>query len=293
MTIIQKYNSLNIKQKAKLLMTAIWIWMYMIYYYNKCMNFILSMAFTYTPDSIIYNVYTFFEINISNVKKHINPILTDAFSIQEAPADSGSEDDSIDKDPSTEETVDKESASEESVSDGPKEEESKEANHDNESKLEKKESELEELKEDKTEEKKSNKEKNNAKNIVKPIIIEAKNVSNKEKITNKIKLLIKLIWDVDINNLYDINMTRTDSRQNKGLVGGLNIKDIITYYPKISNAIVYISYIFDTDVSSMADVQIDNLDKKIKSILINFKDKTIYRNGNDVLEKILIGDIIF
>ena len=110
----------------------------------------------------------------------------------------------------------------------------------------------------------------------KPVIIEAR--SDHSMLSNKIKALIKLKWDKDIEN------------DNTGDIGGLNSKDI---YPMLSTAIVWITYILDTEeaVKKMSD---EELGKCIKHLLIDCSDNALYRTLDlKNAEKMMFGQIPF
>lgn len=110
----------------------------------------------------------------------------------------------------------------------------------------------------------------------KPVVLEAR--SDSAVITNKIKTLIKLKWDEDIEN------------DDTGTIGGLNSKDI---YPMLSTAVVWISYVLDTEnaVSKMND---EELGKCIKHLLIDCSNNALYRTPDlKKAENILFGQIPF
>ena len=107
-----------------------------------------------------------------------------------------------------------------------------------------------------------------------PKVIEAR--LGTEPITNKINMLISKKWDGDVS----------DS-------GGVNIKDLITYYPKLSTTVIWISYLFDLD-KKIENLDEEEIGKKIKYMLINISDKAIYREPTlDKSEEILFGEIPF
>jgi hypothetical protein len=110
----------------------------------------------------------------------------------------------------------------------------------------------------------------------KPVIIDAR--SDRAALTNKIKALVNLKWDRDIEN------------EDSGHIGGLNDKDI---YPMLSTAIVWITYILDTEeaVEKMSDVE---LGKCIKHLLIDCGDNALYRTPDlKKAEKMMFGQIPF
>lgn len=106
-----------------------------------------------------------------------------------------------------------------------------------------------------------------------PEIIEAK--IDKEVITNKIKLLVKLCWDKEISD-----------------IGGVNVKDLLKYLPSLSKSTVWISYVYDIEkkIQTMTDEEIG---KTIKHMLIDITDNTIYRNSDKAEEEIIFGQIPF
>ena len=93
---------------------------------------------------------------------------------------------------------------------------------------------------------------------VKPTIVEARN--DTENITNKIKAIVDMKWDSDINNEGDASQK---------IFGGLNIKDIISIYPNMSTSVVWISYLFEID-KKLAEMNDEELGKNIKHLLVNF-----------------------
>jgi hypothetical protein len=92
------------------------------------------------------------------------------------------------------------------------------------------------------------------------------NNTNKN-ITNKIATILSLKWDSDISN------------ENGELLGGLNMCDILDIYPAASNAVIWLAYLLEVDnkISTMSD---EDLGKKIKIMLIDFKKRTLYRTSD-------------
>ena len=117
---------------------------------------------------------------------------------------------------------------------------------------------------------------------VKPKIIEAR--TDVENITNKIKAIVDMKWDSDINNEGD------DSQK---IFGGLNIKDVLSIYPSLSTSVVWISYLFEID-KKLAEMNDEELGKNIKHLLVNFGDQSLYRTS-DLHEKesAMCGEVPF
>jgi hypothetical protein len=185
--------SIQLPDRTKIFLSALWFWAYMIFYFTKLCNAGLGFCLYYTPDSII--IY--------------NPIR------QKSDAD-----------------------------------------------------------------------------INTPTIIDAhmktKNATH-ENVTNKLRALIRSKWDVDIGN----DNCPFDNTDNNELFGGVNLGDIVSIYPTISTAVVWITYLFDTDkkLNTLSD---EELGKKIKHMLINFGDKSICRTSTlNESEKIVVGEIPF
>lgn len=126
----------------------------------------------------------------------------------------------------------------------------------------------------------------------KPTIIDARmktKESKHENITNKLRAIINSTWDCDVGN----DNCPFDGSENTELFGGVCLGDIISIYPTLSTAVVWITYLFETDkkLNTMSD---EDLGRKIKYMLINFSDKTIYRTSElQKSEKIICGDIPF
>lgn len=126
----------------------------------------------------------------------------------------------------------------------------------------------------------------------KPTIVDARmktKDSNHENITNKLRAVINSKWDVDIGN----DNCPFDDTEYKELFGGVNLGDIVSVYPTLSTAVVWVTYLFETDkkLNDMSDAE---LGKKIKHMLINFDDKSIYRTSSlQKSEKIIVGEIPF
>ena len=113
-----------------------------------------------------------------------------------------------------------------------------------------------------------------------PKIIEARNGNS--NITNKIKAIVDMKWDSDINN---------DGTQK--IFGGLNIKDITNIYPSMSTGIIWISYLFEIE-KKIADMNDEELGKNIKQILVDFGDKSLYRSSDlKKKEETIFGEIPF
>jgi len=114
----------------------------------------------------------------------------------------------------------------------------------------------------------------------KPKIIEARN--DTEDITNKIKAIIGMKWDNDINNDGDGKVS-----------GGLNLREILEVYPSLETSVIWITYIFEIEkkISEMSD---EELGKNIKHLLIDFGDKSMYRTS-DLKEKepAIFGEVAF
>lgn len=126
----------------------------------------------------------------------------------------------------------------------------------------------------------------------KPTIVDARmktKDSNHENITNKLRAVINSKWDVDIGN----DNCPFDDTEYKELFGGVNLGDIVSVYPTLSTAVVWVTYLFETDkkLNDMSDAE---LGKKIKHMLINFDEKSIYRTSSlQKSEKIIVGEIPF
>jgi len=126
----------------------------------------------------------------------------------------------------------------------------------------------------------------------KPTIVDARmktKDSSHENITNKLRAVINSKWDVDIGN----DNCPFDDTENKELFGGVNLGDIVSVYPTLSTAVVWVTYLFETD-KKLNDMSDGELGKKIKHMLINFGDKSIYRTSSlQKPEKIIFGEIPF
>jgi hypothetical protein len=115
-----------------------------------------------------------------------------------------------------------------------------------------------------------------------PKIIEARH--DTEDITNKLRALVGLIWDSDINN---------DEDDTQEIFGGINIKDILNLYPMASTSVIWISYLFEID-KKLHEMNDEELGKGLKYLLINFADKSLYRTSNiSDKEKAIFGEIPF
>lgn len=125
----------------------------------------------------------------------------------------------------------------------------------------------------------------------KPTIIEARHGA--DIITNKMKAVVNLKWDSDIYNDNVDNVDNVDNDESEKIFGGLNVKDVITVFPKLTTAVVWISYLFEIDkkISEMND---EDLGKNIKYMLINFTDRAIYRSPDlHKSERAKCGEIPF
>jgi hypothetical protein len=125
-----------------------------------------------------------------------------------------------------------------------------------------------------------------------PIILDARIKTkdvNYENITNKLRAVINSKWDVDIGN----DNCPFDETEDKELFGGVSLGDIISVYPTLSTAVVWVTYLFETD-KKLNDISDAELGKKIKHMLINFGDKSICRTSSlQKPEKIIVGEIPF
>jgi hypothetical protein len=96
-------------------------------------------------------------------------------------------------------------------------------------------------------------------------------------ITNKLKNLVQRTWDDEIGE-----------DENGDYIGGIKVDDILSF---VKSPIVWISYLFEFDkkLSDMSDAEIGNA---IKTILVDFGDKSIYRNSDlSQKEPLLFGEI--
>jgi hypothetical protein len=121
-------------------------------------------------------------------------------------------------------------------------------------------------------------------------LLNALSIDNTENITNKIRILIDVLWDTDIGNE---NCPFDKNQEVKELFGGLNIKELTSVYPIVSTSIIWIAYLFETDkhINKLSDAE---LGKRIKYILVNVGDGIIYRDSNlNKPEDIIFGDIQF
>ena len=117
---------------------------------------------------------------------------------------------------------------------------------------------------------------------IRPKIIEARN--GNDNITNKIKAIIDMKWDSDINNEGDITQK---------IFGGLNMKDITDIYPCVSTSIIWISYLFEID-KKLAEMNDEELGKNIKQLLVDFGDQSLYRSSDlKEKEKAMCGEVPF
>lgn len=191
---------IQMPDRTKIFLSAIWFWAYIIYYFTKIINLGIGFCLVHTPDSLI--IFNPFNIKSVNSQKKVET------------------------------------------------------------------------------------------SINKPTILYARMETDKnrhETITNKLRAIINSKWDNDIGN----DNTPFDDTENKELFGGVNVKDIVSIYPTLSTAVVWITYLFETDkkLNSMRD---EDLGKKIKHMLINFGDKSIRRtSGLQPKEDIVVGEIPF
>jgi hypothetical protein len=98
-------------------------------------------------------------------------------------------------------------------------------------------------------------------------------------ITNKIKNVIQRNWDNKIGEDSDGEHP-----------GGIKVSDILSF---VKSPVVWISYLFEVDkkLSDMSDAEIG---KAIKTILIDFSDKALYRDPEmKKKEPLLFGKIPF
>jgi hypothetical protein len=89
-------------------------------------------------------------------------------------------------------------------------------------------------------------------------------------ITNKIKNIVQTLDDEFIT--------------------GVKVRDVLSF---VKSPMIWISYLFEFDkkLSEMTD---DEIGKAIKTILVDFGDKAIYRDSDlDIKENILFGEIPF
>jgi hypothetical protein len=194
-----KQLTLDLPDRTRIFISALWFWTYVMFYFTKCAHVILGLILEYTPDSIFIH-----KIKIKSVAAAaIAPegMLPD-ISAKSRP------------DP-------------------------------------------------------------------KPTIIEARH--DGDEITNKIKAIINLIWDADINK---------DSNDQK-IFGGLNASDVISIFPKLSTSTIWISYLFEID-KKLSDMDDKELGQNIKHMLVSLSDKAIYRDSDlDQKEKVIFGEIPF
>lgn len=130
---------------------------------------------------------------------------------------------------------------------------------------------------------------------IRPKIISAKIITeNNEIITNKIQTIVDRIWDHEIDDLNknSSNKNNSDNTDYDTHKGGINVKDIVSIYPTLSSAIIWIAYLFETEkkINKLSD---EELGKKIKHLIINFGDRIIYRNEIDKPETIIAGEVQF
>ena len=98
-------------------------------------------------------------------------------------------------------------------------------------------------------------------------------------ITNKLKNLIHRKWDKEVGE---------DANGNN--IGGLNVRDILTF---VKSPMIWVSYLFEFD-KKLSDMSDDEIGKAIKTMLIDFGDKALYRESNLAQkEPILFGEIPF
>lgn len=178
--------AINLPDRTKIFFSALWFWVYVMFYFMKCFNCVLGLVLTHTPNSLL--IYK--PLNIKSRSKNSREI--------------------------------------------------------------------------------------------RPIIIEARN--GNDDITNKIKAIVDMKWDSDINN---------EGGETQKIFGGLNIKDITDIYPSISTSVVWISYLFEID-KKLADMGDEELGKSIKQMLVDFGDKSLYRKSDlQDKEKAMFGEIPF
>jgi hypothetical protein len=94
-------------------------------------------------------------------------------------------------------------------------------------------------------------------------------------ITNKLKLLINTNWDTDVPDN-----------------GGVNVRDLVSKYPSLAYAVIWVSYIFEIDkkINTMTN---EELGKSIKHMYITISGKTINRGEFLDDEEIIFGEITF
>jgi hypothetical protein len=196
---------MRIPDRTKIFLSAMWFWMYVMFYFTKVFNLVLGFCLVHTPDSLI--IFNPFNIKYTNF--------------------SG-----------------------------------------------------------------KNTKENAAETINKPTVVDARMKTKDElheNITNKLRAVISSNWDTDVGN----DNCPFDDSDNKDLFGGVNVGDIVSVYPTLSTAIVWITYLFETDkkLNALSD---EELGKKIKYMLINFGDKSIHRTSDlQKVEKIVSGEIPF
>jgi hypothetical protein len=98
-------------------------------------------------------------------------------------------------------------------------------------------------------------------------------------ITNKLKNVLQRKWDNEIGE-------DSDGKY----IGGIKVEDILSF---VKSPIIWISYLFEFDkkLEDMSDAEIGNA---IKTLLVDFGDKVIYRNSDlEQKEPILFGEIPF
>jgi hypothetical protein len=116
-----------------------------------------------------------------------------------------------------------------------------------------------------------------SKKVSKINIIQA--IADNIPITNKLKNLIQRKWDNEL-----------EEDENGDFIGGINAEDILSF---VKSPIVWISYLFEFDkkIADMSDAEIGNA---IKTILVDFGDKAIYRNSDlSQRESMKFGKISF
>jgi hypothetical protein len=105
-------------------------------------------------------------------------------------------------------------------------------------------------------------------------------ISDNIPITNKLKNLVQRKWNKEIGEEDD----------DGECIGGLNVNDILSF---VKSPIMWVSYLFEFDkkLSDMSDAEIGNA---IKTVLIDFGDKALYRDSAlDKKEPISFGEIPF
>ena len=56
---INAIKAIHLPDRTKIFLSSIWIWVYIMFYFTKCINTLLGLMLVYTPDSLIFKWYEY------------------------------------------------------------------------------------------------------------------------------------------------------------------------------------------------------------------------------------------